>query len=572
LPKPSKHHGGDINGLKYSTWNTSNSDDKNDSYDIQTQLLANRDVFSSQERDEFLSPTSNSTHDPYLMTGMHDCVKRLSEGLDKKENIGILGDFDTDGLTGTALLTEGLRNLGGKVFPYIPHRVKEGHGISKDSLRYFKDRKITLQITVDCGVTAIPEISKAKESGIDTIVTDHHTPTDQLPNAVSIINPSLKDSNYPFPFLTGVGTALKVMQALHTHLNRPLPEKLYGLVALGTLSDVGYMRGENRYLVWKGLRIMRKIPFIGLDALISKSNSLKSRIKTEDMSFGVIPRLNVAGRLKHAKLSLDILLSENHKEASKIADELDSLNKQRQNLTEKAFEEAHRQVVIDDEGNPPAVIFAGKATWAPGILGLIASRLAEEFHRPSIAASGEGEMYRGSARSIPEFNLINALKQCADYFEAYGGHPMAAGFTIKKGSLRKFRNKLTSIGNAHMTDIPMGSSLDIEKSIPFSWINRENLDFISRLEPFGNGNPNPVFMTPAVSILDVRKVGANKNHLKMTIEDQGKIFNAIAFRQGERIRELYGLIDIAYTANTSYWSGRETIELKVEDFRPAGII
>ena len=514
-------------------------------------------MISSQEKNEFLLPTVESNHDPYLMQGMETCIARLSKSLQQEENIGILGDFDTDGLTGTALLTEGLRNLGGTVFPYIPHRVTEGHGLSDNALSYFIQSDVTLQVTVDCGVTALQEISKAKEHGIDTIVTDHHTPSDELPDAVSIINPSLKESSYPFPFLTGVGTAFKVIQALHAHLNKPIPDKLYALVALGTLSDVGYMRGENRYLVWKGLQTLRKFPFIGVDALISKSYGVKNRIKTEDMSFGVIPRLNVAGRLKHAKLSLDILLSEDPREANRIANEL---------------EEAHKQVSLDDNGNPPAIIFAGKTSWAPGILGLIASRLSEEFHRPAIAACGENGLYRGSARSIPEFNLISALSQCADHFEAYGGHPMAAGFTIKEQSLRKFRSALTTIGQTQMTDIPQGPSLTIEKSIPFSWINRENLDFISRLEPFGNGNPNPVFMTPNVSILGVRQIGVDKNHLKMTVEDQGKIFDTICFRQGPRIKEAYGCLDIAYTASTSYWSGRETIELTVADFRPAATI
>ena len=558
--------------MKYSTWTILGDRLDGEKLDVQTKLLANRNVFSHEEKNEFLLPSVDAIHNPYLMQGMDKCIARLSKSLQLGENIGILGDFDTDGLTGTALLTEGLRNLGGNAFPYIPHRVTEGHGISENALAYFQQHDVTLQVTVDCGVTALPEISKAKEQGIDTIVTDHHTPLDNLPDAVSIINPSLKDSSYPFPFLTGVGTAFKVIQALHQHLNKPLPDKLYTLVALGTLSDVGYMKGENRYLVWKGLQILRRFPFTGIDALIDKSYGVKNRIKTEDMSFGVIPRLNVAGRLKHAKLSLDILLSKNPEDANKMADELDELNKQRQKLTEKAFEEAHRQVSMDEMGKPPAVIFAGKATWAPGILGLIASRLSEEFHRPAIAACGENGLYRGSARSIPEFNLIDALNQCEEHFEAYGGHPMAAGFTIKEQSLKKFRNALTTIGQEQMTDIPKGPSLSIETSIPFSWINRENLNFINQLEPFGNGNPNPVFMTQNVSVLGVRQIGANKSHLKMTVEDQGKIFDTICFRQGSRIKEAHGSIDIAYTAGTSYWSGRETIELTVQDFRPSTTI
>ena len=290
-------------------------------------------------------------------------------------------------------------------------------------------------ITVDCGVTSFDEISDAKSLGIDTIVTDHHTFLDKFPEAIAIVNTSHPDYNYPFQSLTGVGTAFKVIEALYSKLLIEIPPILFAYAALGTTSDVAPMVGENRYLVNEGLKVMRSLPIRGLDALIEKSKLSKSRLTSQDMSFSIIPRLNVAGRIEHAVESLNLLLCENLEQSRYLSNKLDNLNKKRQMITEAAMKESIEQ--IDDvSDNNQNIMFVGKPKWIPGILGLVAARISEQFYKPAIAASGEGNIVRASARTIPEFNLIESFKQFDSLFERYGGHSMAAGFTMKRENLK----------------------------------------------------------------------------------------------------------------------------------------
>lgn len=537
--------------------------------EVESTLLVHRGIYTEDDLDEFLSPTLSSVHDPFLLPDMSNSVDRLLQSIESKEIIGVFGDFDTDGISGTALLTRGLENLGLEVFPYVPHRVDEGHGISPQSLDFFSSKGVTLLITVDCGVSSIDEIQTALDMGIDTIVTDHHTALDGLPDAIAIVNPSLPNSSYPFKYLTGVGTAFKVMQALYQRKQIELPDELYVYVTLGTISDVGLMRDENRYLVSKGMDVLRKSEFVSLDALIKVSNASKKNLSTQDMSFGIIPRINVAGRLDHANLSLTLLLSSDKSEADRMAQELNEMNKKRQVLTEKAMQEAEKQIKDDFKDGVPSIIFAGKSNWIPGILGLIAGRLSEEYHRPAIAASGDGEMFRASARSIPEFNMIEALDLCSDSFERYGGHPMAAGFTIKKDKLRDFRKAMSSVADELLSGLDVEPKLTIEAEISPSWINSESLSFLNALEPYGEQNKEPIFMTSNMNVIDVKRVGASKNHLKLTMEHQGRIYDSIAFRQGDRIDQCKGLVDLAYKPEMNYWNGKYNLQFIVSDFRPA---
>ena len=424
-------------------------------------------------------------------------------------------------------------------------------------------------MTVDCGVSSGEEIQKALDMGIDTIITDHHTAVDNLPNATAIVNPSLPDSPYPFKYLTGVGTAFKVMQALYQKKDIELPEELYVFVTLGTISDVGLMRNENRYLVSKGMDVLRKSEFVSIDALIKASNAYKKNLSTQDMSFGIIPRINVAGRLDHANLSLMLLLTSDEAEATRLAEKLNEMNKKRQNLTEKAMQEAERQIKDDFKDGIPSIIFAGKSNWIPGILGLIAGRLSEEYHRPAIVASGDGEMFRASARSIPEFNMIQALDMCSDRFEQYGGHPMAAGFSIKKDNLREFRKEMSAVADELMVGVDVGTTLTIEAEISPSWVNSDSLSFLNAMEPYGEQNREPIFMTSDMTIVDAKRVGVNKNHLKMTMEYQGRLYEGIAFRQGDRFDECKGSVDLAYRPEMNYWNGKHNLEFIVSDFRPS---
>ena len=529
-----------------------------------------RGITSKEEATHFLSPTLEDLNDPYLLSSMNNCVIRVSAALNDGERIGVFGDFDTDGLTGTAVLTKGLENLGGVVFPYVPHRVKEGHGISQQAIDFFEKREVTLIITVDCGTTSISEITQASQKGIDTIVTDHHVPMDSLPPAVAIVNPSLADSKYPFPHITGVGTALKVMEALYSSLSVEMPNFLYAFCALGTVSDVGLMKGENRYLTQRGIQAIKSETILGIDALIRVSGLTKNRLSSEDLSFGIIPRLNVAGRLQHAELSLDLLLTENDSQALSLAEKLNELNKTRQSLTDKAIRQARQQVAksVRENGNRmPPMIFVGHRSWSPGILGLIAARLVEEFYRPTVAVSGSEEIYRASARSIPEFNMIEAFKKCDDVFEKYGGHSMAAGFTIKGDNLKEFRKNLTVLAQNEVTEESFGSVLDIEQEISPTWLNKESISFLNSLEPFGRGNPTPIFLSTGMSVLGAKTVGKDKTHLKLTLEKNDYVYDAIAFRQGQSLSTARGMVDIAYTAGMNYWNGKETIQLTVQDFK-----
>ena len=537
---------------------------------IESSILMHRGITSKEEANHFLSPTAEDLNDPYLLSSMDNCVIRLSAALNDGERMGVFGDFDTDGLTGTAVLTKGLENLGGIVFPYVPHRVKEGHGISQKAIDFFEQRKVTLIITVDCGTTSISEITQASQKGIDTIVTDHHVPMDSLPPAVAIVNPSLSDSKYPFPQITGVGTALKVMEALYSSLSQEMPNFLYAFCALGTVSDVGLMKDENRYLTQRGIQAIKSENILGIDALIRVSGITKNRLSSEDLSFGIIPRLNVAGRLQHAELSLDLLLTENDSQASSLAEKLNALNKTRQTLTDKAIRQARQQVaksVRENGNNMPSMIFVGHKSWSPGILGLIAARLVEEFYRPTVAVSGSQEIYRASARSIPDFNMIEAFKKCDEIFEKYGGHSMAAGFTIKGENLRQFRENLTVFAETNVTEESFGSVLDIEQEISPTWLNQESISFLNSLEPFGQGNPTPTFLSRGMSVLGAKTVGKDKTHLKLTLEKNDYVYDAIAFRQGQSLNTARGTVDIAYTAGMNYWNGKETMQLTVQDFK-----
>ena len=534
--------------------------------EIETQILLKRNLSTPEEIEEFIHPTTDSTHDPMLLTGMHHAISRIKAAANNYEQVGIFGDFDTDGITGTALLQKGLKNFGISAKTYIPDRLNEGHGISQSAISFFRDQNVKLIITVDCGTTSTHEIRTANDLGIDTIVTDHHTPTSEIPEACAIVNSSLPNCSYPFKYLTGVGTAFKLIEGMHQELNLEYPQSLLPLVSLGTISDVGVMRGENRYMVKHGLEILRTSKMTGLDALANVGNISKSRFDSESLSFGIIPRLNAAGRLEHASLSLDLLVSEDSNQSTVIAERLEYLNKRRQKMTEQAMLDAQRQV--DRLNTPiPPIIFVGKSGWSPGILGLIAGRLAEAYQRPTIAASGDSDLCRASARSIEAFNMIEALDKCSTFFDKYGGHPMAAGFQISRSQLNDFRKRMTSIAAEELANHDFSSELHIDSEIPLTWLHAESLRFLQSLEPYGQGNTEPIFISKEISVVSARTVGRMGAHLKLTLEFAGKLYDAIAFRQGERLKEATGSIDAVYSAGINHWNGKETLQLTIRDFR-----
>ena len=555
--------------MKYQKWNIAEPVPKNIEDDlgfsnVESTILFNRGIDTSAKVNDFLFPKRQSVHDPFLFSDMQKVVDRLSKAVDNREIIGVFGDFDTDGLSGSAVLAFALESLGAIVFPYIPHRVEEGHGVSTNALEFFQDRGVSLILTVDCGISSVDEINLANNMNIETIISDHHTSVDELPEAFAIINPSLPNSKYPFEHLTGVGTAFKIIEALFSYLGRDLPPEVYVFSAFGTLSDVGLMKDENRFLTYQGIKLIRSQEITGIDQLIEVAGIEKRRIRTQDMTFGLIPRINAPGRLSHAKLSLDLILSKNSEDAKSLSEQIEQLNKQRQLVTENAMNEAYQQIKPQNE----SVIFVGKPNWNPGILGLIAGRLAEEFYRPVIAVSGSGNVLRASGRSIPDFNLIQALDLCNSFFEKFGGHPMAAGFTIQRDLLKDFREKFNEISFELLSDVPNGPSVNIDAEISPLWLTSDKLSFLESLEPYGKGNPEPTFLTKNFELIDFRLVGVDKNHLKMTLMYEGRVFDAIAFRQGKRAIEIQNgnLLDLVFKPSINFWNGKETLELIVDDF------
>lgn len=534
-----------------------------------SHLLYNRGIRSAADAELFLNADDRLLHSPDLLPDIQPAVARLRRALDANERIGVFGDFDADGITGTALLVTALSDLDADVVPYIPHRVDEGHGLNSRAVQALRRKGVSLLITVDCGATSIAEVDEASALGIDTIITDHHSLLPTLPASVALINPKHPRSRYPFAELTGVGMSFKLIEALYHALGLEWPEHLLEFVALGTVSDVGPLVGENRFLVKKGLERINRAQNPGLRALAAGARLTMGAVDTEALSFGIIPRLNVAGRLGVADTSLELLTTRCEDTAQRLARQLSELNAERQTKTRSAVEEAERQVAAQtySQGVPP-IIIVKSPDWLPGLLGLIAGRLADAYYRPAIAISMGESSSRASARSIPEFDIIAALRQSDDLFERYGGHPQAAGFTIPTDALPQLERNLMDISSERLAGVDLTPTIDIDCEVQFAVFDKSNFDFIQSLAPFGAGNPAPVFLTRSARVLEVRPVGQGKRHIKLRLTQGGVTMSAIAFNMGDRIREIGKRIDIVYNIGLDTWGNRQpTLQLTLRDFR-----
>lgn len=535
-----------------------------------SHLLYNRGIRSAADAELFLNADQRLAHSPDLLPDIRPAIARLRQALDTGERIGVFGDFDADGITGAALLTTALAELGADAVPYIPDRVNEGHGLNADALHALRADGVSLLITVDCGATSIPEVDLASAIGIDTIITDHHSLLPQLPASVALINPKHPDSRYPFGELTGVGMSFKLIEALYEALGLEWPEHLLEFVAIGTVSDVGPLIGENRFLVKRGLQRINQTQNPGLRALIDGANLKMGAIDTEALSFGVIPRINVAGRLAHAQTALELLTTPDAAEAGRLAAELDDLNKRRQDMTRTAISDAERQVAeqTHSQDAPPPIIIVKSDDWLPGLLGLIAGRLADAYYRPAIAVSIDGPTSRASARSIPEFDIIAALRQNQDLFERYGGHPQAAGFTMPADALPCLERSLRDTAAEWLADADtdLAPTINIDCEVQFSVFDRQNFDFIQSLAPFGAANPMPVFLTRGARVLEARLVGARR-HIKLRLRQGGVTLDAIAFNMGDRVRELGNRSDFVYSIGLDTWGKQPKLMLTLQDFR-----
>ena len=529
------------------------------------QLLFNRKIETLKQVEMFLNPNHDSLINPYDLPEMELAVERIKTALENNESIGVFGDFDVDGISATAILLSTLNDFGISAFPYIPNRVSEGHGLNRKSLDYFKSKNVSLIITVDCGTTDLDEVSNAKSMGIDVIITDHHLPLESRPNSAALINPNLPESNYSNKNLTGSGTAFKLATAIYNSFKKPIPNTLIQYAALGTISDVGILNPENRFIVSEGITQMRNTQSIGLKALAEKSGTNLNTITSQDAAFKLIPRLNAPGRLENAIIALEILTTTDENTAHKVAIELESLNEKRKSMTSKSIFQARNQTKSNQlEIDLQEIIIVQHNDWHPGIIGLIANQLSEQFSKPAIAIATNGKNSKGSARSVVDFNIIEALKECSDILTKFGGHSKAAGFTIDEIFIPELIKRLANTSNQkHSSESK--SKFEIECTTTVKEVIN-HFEFILSLEPFGPGNPTPIFLSQRMKVINAKTVGHTKDHLKMTLSDNEKYYDSIGFGLGNLIGQSNGYIDIIYQISENTWNGMTNFQLIIKDF------
>ena len=539
---------------------------------LAAQILFNRGLHSGEETEEFLQPDYRRLADPICMKGMHEATERIARALGQGEAITVFGDFDADGVTGVTLLVQALRRMGGKVTAYIPHRVDEGYGLNREAIEGLAGEGTRLLITVDCGISNAAEVAHATALGMDVVVTDHHHPPEELPPALAVLNPRQPGCDYPFKRLAGVGIAFTLVRGLvkaGVARQGVRGRDLLDLVALGTVADVSPLVGENRILVAHGLEAIRRTERPGLRALMAVADVQRERVGTGTIGFVLGPRLNAAGRLRHAITAYRLLLAETQEEAATLATELDTLNRERQELTARVLEQARQRVLaLPDDAR---VILLADPEFPAGVVGLVAGKILEEFYRPTLLVELGEEESRGSARSVPAFHITEALAQCADLLKRYGGHRVAAGFTVPNANLAALEAHLSHLATEQLDEAALSPTLHLDAEVALGDLNWELLQTLERLAPFGIENPQPVFLCRQVKVVRARPVGTEGEHLRLTLSDGRLACDAIAFRLGARRVECPegGYLDLACTLGTSSWGGGDRLELQVRDFRPA---
>ena len=512
--------------------------------ELLTKILVNRGIIDDKEIDTFLNPTRNDFYDPYLMPDMEKAVERIIKAINNQEKVMIYGDYDVDGITSITVLKKFLEERGLKTGHYIPNRLEEGYGLNENAIRSIAEQKYTLMITVDCGISGIEEVDLANQLGIETIITDHHEQLENLPNAYAIINAKRKDSQYPFRGLAGCGAVFKLIQAISIRLKLEEKEflKYLDIVCVGTISDIVPLVDENRVIAKLGLKLVAQTRNIGLRELILQSGYKK--VDSNTISFGVAPRINACGRMGYQEEALDLFLTNNIEEARKITARLNSYNVERQTKEKDIFEQAIKELEKEDIKNLNTIVLSGD-NWHHGVIGIVASKLTEKFYKPTILICFEDDIGKGSGRSLPGFDLHEALVESSAYLEKYGGHEMAVGLSLKKEKYNDFKLAFEEIAKSKNIQqiIPV---IKIDSIITAKDVNKKTIEELEMLEPFGEKNKNPIFVYKNLKIDSIRALSEGK-HLKLTLKDDNLLINAIGFNLGHLSEEyLIGdKIDIA---------------------------
>ncbi|MBI2448600.1 single-stranded-DNA-specific exonuclease RecJ [Candidatus Microgenomates bacterium] len=538
--------------------------------EVTRQLLFSRGIITKKEAEDFFHPNYEDLPDPYSMKDMEKAVKRIIRAIEKKERIVIYGDYDVDGITSTALLYQGLLRLGADVKFYIPHRVKEGYGMNVASIDFLAEEGTRLIITVDNGISAHEEIEQAKKLGMDIVITDHHEITKDVPEAYAILNPKQKNDAYPFKDLCGVGVAFKLISALVIKTKKKdfSPDQLkwyLDLVALGTISDVMPLVGENRALVHFGLIVLTQTKNIGLKALAKIGGIDLKKSSPYTIGFQIGPRLNAAGRMAHAETALSLILADDIPTAEMLALRLERLNSERQKTVKESLENLKASFV---EKKMTKALVVGHKDWSAGIIGLIAGRMSEEFSRPVFCLSLDGDVFKGSVRSSINFSVIEALSATKECYIGYGGHFAAGGFSILPENFDIFQSKIISYAENILQDEDMAKILMIDMEIDGGEIGEELFTKIQKFAPFGQGNREPVFASQ-FKIKEAKAVGEDGKHLKLALSSDSKNIYGIAFGLGDLASRLpFGTdVKIAYNISENIWGERRRIEMKVKDIK-----
>jgi len=536
-------------------------------------ILYNRGITEDTEIGEFLNCNINNLHDPYLLKDMEKAVSRICDAKERNEKVTIYGDYDVDGITSIAILYKHLTGMGFDVDYYVPDRIQEGYGVNREALDKIKASGTKVVITVDTGITAVDETEYAKSIGMDIIITDHHECKEVIPDAFAAIDPKRKDCKYPFKNLAGVGVAFKLIQALAKDQSVESLLKLYAdLICLGTVADISPLVDENRIMVTEGLKMFKDTKNVGLKALLDVSITNSKAITTSTIGYIIAPRINASGRLGCASRSVEMFLTDDSQKAYALAEGLCEENTIRQQTEQKMFAEALDYIENNPQIKDDQILIIPHENWHHGIVGIVSSKITEKFYKPSILFAIDGEEAKGSGRSISGYNLFEALENCSDLLEKFGGHELAAGLSIRTDKIEEFRSAINKNASVKIDEKSLIPTISIDAIIKPTYITLETVDEINRLQPFGVENPSPVFAVKNIKIHKISTMSENK-HLRMTLLKEGKFLDAVGFGMGEYYNHLKegDFINVAFGIDINDYKGYKNVQLILKDIKLAEV-